>query len=262
MITGTYKFNVKRSPIDNRDFKVGAIYPDQVTLPVEWDYRKQMNPIRDQGQEGSCLAETVSAMKEWQELVDQGYKGYMSSQFVYNLRADYTEEGMVPRDGMKILNKIGIVHEDVYPYGKIEQLDASTLSPKILTLAAANRILGYAQIDTLDSLKKALFANGPCLITFPVYNPEVMEFWKPTSIGQESLGGHAVCVAGYLKDRFIIRNSWSNTWGDAGYTYFPFTEWGMHWEAWTAMDEHSNMNDLNKKIDSQKVCFWKKLFGK
>ena len=68
----------------------------------------------------------------------------MSPQFIYNLREDYAEEGMTPRNTMDILNKIGIVHEDVYPYGKIEHLDASTLSPVILSEAAKNKILGYA----------------------------------------------------------------------------------------------------------------------
>ena len=33
-------------------------------------------------------------------------------------------------------------------------------------------------------------------------------------------GGHAVCVVGYRADgRFIIRNSWGTTWGDAGFGY-------------------------------------------
>ena len=260
MITGKYKFNLKRSPVDHKDFLLGTIYPGAVDLPPIWDLRPQMQPIRDQGPEGSCSAETASEIKEWQEKVDQGYNGYMSPQFIYNLREDYNEEGMTPRNTMDILTKIGIVHEDIYPYGKIERLDASTLSPVILREAAKNRILGYARIETATDLKKALFANGPCYIAFPVYNPEVMEFWKAQEVGQEALGGHAVSVAGYLKDSFIIRNHWSTQWGDAGYTYFPFTEWGKQWEVWTAMDEKSNMNNLLNKVAAQKKCFLSKLF--
>ena len=89
-----------------------------------------------------------------------------------------------------------------------------------------------------------------------------MEFWKAQEVGQQALGGHAVCVAGYLKDSFIIRNHWSAQWGDAGYTYFPFIEWGMQWEVWTAMDEKSNMNNLINKVAAQKKCFLSKLFNK
>jgi len=32
-------------------------------------------------------------------------------------------------------------------------------------------------------------------------------------------GGHAVCIVGYTKDHFIIRNSWGPTWGDKGFGY-------------------------------------------
>ena len=31
-------------------------------------------------------------------------------------------------------------------------------------------------------------------------------------------GGHAVCIVGYTKDYFIVRNSWGN-WGDKGFAY-------------------------------------------
>ena len=85
MITGKYKFNLKRSPVDPRDFLLGTVYPGAVDLPLVWDLRPQMQPVRDQGQEGSCSAETASEIKEWQEKVDQGYNGYMSPQFIYNL---------------------------------------------------------------------------------------------------------------------------------------------------------------------------------
>ena len=32
-------------------------------------------------------------------------------------------------------------------------------------------------------------------------------------------GGHAVCLVGYTKDYFIVRNSWGTAWGDKGFAY-------------------------------------------
>jgi C1A family cysteine protease len=32
-------------------------------------------------------------------------------------------------------------------------------------------------------------------------------------------GGHAVCLVGYTKNYFIVRNSWSSQWGDNGFAY-------------------------------------------
>ena len=254
-----YSFNLEKSPVDPRDFMLEAIYPDSVTLPKTWDLRTQMRPIRDQGQQGTCSAQTSGAFKEWQEFVDVGFKEYMSPQFVYNLRENQATSGMTPRNTMDILYKIGIVPEKLYPYGTF-----TPISEELKAIAAKYRIQGYAQINTLDSLKKALFGNGPCYIAFPVYNPEVMEFWKPTSQGQQMLGGHAVCVAGYLEDKFIIRNSWSTGWGDQGYTYLPFIDWGMQWESWTAIDADSNPESLANKA-AEHTCtagFFRRVFGK
>jgi C1A family cysteine protease len=237
-----YKFNLEKSPTDPRDFMLESVYPEAVELPTKWDLRKDMRSVRDQGAQGTCSAQTASAFKEWQEYVDVGFKEWMSPQFVYNLRPNIPSEGMFPRDTMEILYKIGIVPEKDYPYGS-----NTHVTDELYKIAAKYKIEGYAAVNTVDSLKKALFMNGPCYIAFPVYNPQKMEFWKPDFTGQQMLGGHAVTVVGYLKDSFIIRNSWSSEWGDQGYTYYPFIQFGMHWEIWTAIDADSNPENLAKK---------------
>jgi hypothetical protein len=254
-----YKFDLQRSPIDARDFMLESIYPESVALPESWDLRKYMRPIRDQGNEGTCSAQTVAAMKEWQENSDISFNEYMSPWFVYQLRSNAGQAGMTPRDTMEILHKIGIVPEKDYSY-----LTTKPITEDLKLKAQNFRIQGYAQINTLESLKKALFANGPCYIAFPVYNPNRMDFWNPDYTGQQIQGGHAVGVAGYLKDRFIIRNSWSIQWGDAGYCYYPFAEFGMHWEIWTAIDADSNPQELQNKSDkySCSPALFRKLFGK
>jgi C1A family cysteine protease len=258
-ITNKYSFNLKKSPDDTRDFMLESIYPEPIKLPEVWDLRPQMRPIRDQGTQGTCSAQTVSAMKEWQENLDVKLNDYMSPQFIYNLRSNKSTDGMTPKDTMEILYKIGIVPEKIYPYNTSKNITESQLK-----LAESYKIQGYARINTVDSLKKALFANGPCYIAFPVYNPDNIEFWKPEFQGQQLIGGHAVCVAGYLKDKFIIRNSWSSSWGDNGYTYLPFTEWGMQWECWTAIDADSNSEKLkNKALQisyADNKSFFRKLF--
>ena len=255
-----YLFNLEKSPVDPKDFMLEAIYPDPVKLPIVWDLRPQMRPIRDQGRQGTCSAQTAAAMKEWQENADVQFKENMSPQFIYNLRANQGTGGMTPKDTMGILFKIGIVPEKSYPYNTFKKATAAQLKQ-----AKSYKIQGYAQINTVDALKKALFANGPCYIAFPVYNPESMEFWKPTNPKQQMQGGHAVCVAGYLKDKFIIRNSWSANWGDKGYTYLPFSDWGMQWEAWTTIDAETDPQKLKDKSVSTNRCtkgFFRNLFRK
>lgn len=254
-----YKFNLEKSPVDPRDFLLESIYPVKVSLPETWDLRKQMKNVRDQGTEGTCSAQAAAAIKEWQERADVNFEDYMSPWFVYQLRANKPSPGMFPRDTMKILNKIGIVPEKEYKY-----LTTNPITDDLTAKAEKFKIQGYAQINTLESLKQSLFANGPCYIAFPVYNPNKKEFWKPDFNGQSMLGGHAVTVVGYLKDRFIIRNSWSYEWGDYGHCYYPFADFGHHWEIWTAVDADSNPENLENKAKeySKNKCFLCNLFKK
>lgn len=277
---------VKKSPKDERDFLVGAIYSSPVVLPKTLDYRLDLAPIRNQGIQGSCSAQTAAAMKEWQEFNDIEFIGHMSPQFIYNLRENSDGYGMYPRDTMKILKNEGIVCENAYPYGTLTEI------PESLKLKAKKHVIsGYAKIRTADELKKALVGNGPCYMAFPVYNWGD-KFWEKSE-GAASLGGHAVTCVGYTEDAFIIRNSWGTDWGDKGYTYFPFVDYEILWEAWTTIDADSNpappeplpdpeptipdlekeakekeeadkkkkeLEDDLKKKANEKLTFWQKLF--
>jgi len=226
-----YQFNIKKSEHDHRDYTLESIYNINPNLPKIWDMRESLPKIKDQGSEGTCSAQTAACMKEWQEHVDVGLNEAMSPQFVYNLRQDKETSGMTPRNTMEILKNIGIVTEKEYPY-----LSFTPITSSLKTSASKFKIAGYAQIGTIESLKQALYTNGPCYLAFPVYNANNMEFWKQEFPSQPAQGGHAVACVGWNEDSFIIRNSWGTRWGDHGYTYYKFNQWGLHWEVWTSLD--------------------------
>lgn len=249
-----YKFNLRPSPYDHRDHVLDAIKVAHVRLPKEFNLRNQLQPVRDQGSQGTCSAQTASCMKEWQEKIDIGLNEYLSPQFVYNLRSN-EGEGMFPRDTMKILQKIGIVLEKEYPYNTRKRI-----TEQLKEAASRFKIKSYARVKTIDGLKKSLFINGPCYIAFPVYNPESYKFWRPHHANQQSIGGHAVVVVGWTKTAFIIRNSWGTNWGRGGYCYFPYSDWGMHWELWTAVDEKTYCEKMEKENKRRKGIL-SKIFG-
>ena len=115
-----------------------------------------------------------------------------------------------------------------------------------------HRIKQYARIHDLQKLKKALVENGVCLITFPVYSPQKVDFWNKSDGFTNHVGGHAVCVVGYTQDAFIIRNSWGKYWGENGYCYYKFSDWGKHWEVWTTVDDKSEVSIiLNKESTNE-----------
>ena len=98
----------------------------------------------------------------------------------------------------------------------------------------------------------------------PVYNYGET-FWK-AEFGDESQGGHAVTIVGYDKKGLILRNSWGYSWGDGGYGFFPYKDWGIQWEIWTTIDDQSSKVDSYKyeakKIDpTAKTCFLAKLWS-
>lgn len=244
--------NLKKSPTDERDYVAETIYSSEdVKLPEIYDMRTDMPEVRNQGSQGSCAGMTASSMKEWQEKKDVGYTDYMSPQFVYNNRENAGEEGMYSRDVMKILNKIGIVTEKDYPY-----LTFDPITKALKDKASKFRISGYASVSSIEGLKKALYKNGPCYLAVPVYNYGG-RMWKPKQ-GDKKLGGHAMTIVGWNKEGFIIRNSWGKSWNGTGYTVFPYSDWGLHWEVWTTIDAESSSPIVPPKPNKKK-SLWQRI---
>ena len=235
-----YICNLKKSLPDDRDYIFSS---NNLSIPKTLDMRSNLQHIRDQGDQGTCYAQSTACMKEWQEKQDNGFNEYFSPQFFYNNRSNKyddnnnNDEGMYGRDVMKLIKTIGICRENSYPYGKIE--DKSKISNSIYQEAKEYTIKSYYRINTMIDLKESLYRNGPCLIAFPVYNYE-KDFWIKTSDSHK--GGHAVVLVGYNKDGFIVRNSWGKKWGNQGYSIYEYKDWGCHWEIWTTIDIDNNID--------------------
>lgn len=288
--------NVKKSERDERDYileiLVGVNNLNKSSSIC--DYRNDLLEVRDQGSQGTCYAQSAACMKEWQEKKDYGLNEYLSPQFFYNNRNYWNDDkqdgndinednGMTGRDVMRILKDIGICKESEYPYFKIEK--ASEIPIEIYNSASKNKISSYARIYSIDGLKHSLKCNGPCLITFPVFNYG-NEMWIQNK-DEEMMGGHAMTVVGYndIEKHFIIRNSWGDNWNDKGHCYYKYNDWGSHWELWTTIDLQSSFEKLDEEIidssdsnkesidttdfsdnsdeDKQKTCWerFKKLFN-
>ena len=67
-----FKCNVSKSPEDSRDYEYLGSHNDN--MPDILDYRSQLKPVRNQGSQGTCYAQTAACVKEWQEKKDYGYE--------------------------------------------------------------------------------------------------------------------------------------------------------------------------------------------
>jgi C1A family cysteine protease len=249
-----YRLDIEKSPTDARDWSYGSKVglTAAPVLPESLDLRSGLPPVRNQGQEGACAAFSAASLREWQERKEYGATCYFSPQFVYWNRENLSQSGMYLRDVMNILRKKGICPEDLCAQGKVASPEQIT--PEAKSAAENFLIKGYAQVTSPTELKAALNTSGPCLIAMPVFQQGPI-FWKPTVLQKQVIGGHCVTVVGYdHKKGFLLRNSWGSMWGDDGYTWYPYEDWGSHWEIWSAVDEVTDTQKIKDFNLTRKAC--------
>jgi len=256
-----FKFGAIQSPADHRDFLYRAIFATE-KLPRKYSRRSEMGPVRDQGAYGSCVAFASAGVKAHQERRETGTNIVTSPLYIYKRCKEQdgipNQEGTYPRVAMKVLTDLGVCLEDIWPYSKMSWPTMPTAPANADEYAAAYKIRAYARIGTVDEVKQAIVKDGPVLAGILVCESFVNSkgglIPLPGENGRDNiLGGHAVCVTGYDDDMkngshtgyFEVRNSWGESWGDAGYGYIPydffngrFLDSGQpYWfESWSSVD--------------------------
>lgn len=206
------------------------------SLPSKLILTNTLGAVYDQGSMPICAAVVAATCKRWQEHTITNGASF-SPMFVYNLRSNAPAEGMHGRDVMQILVQKGCCRKSFYATNSRTLNQKNSISKLAYSDGLHFRLSNYAQIHTIEGLKTALHQYGPCYIAFPMYNSG-KEFWKPPKPGTPATSGHAVTVVGYddEKKAFKIRNSWSVLWNLGGYTWYPYAQFGAHWEIWSLVD--------------------------
>jgi len=190
--------------------------------------------VYDQGQLGSCTANSIAGALEFDQMKQKQQPFAPSRLFIYyNERAIEgtvsSDSGAQIRDGVKSVNQQGAPPETDWPY------DISKFADKPPQQAYDDgkqheAILYQRLTQTLPQLKGCLAAGYPFVFGFVVYqsfeSPAVAqtgEAQMPTA-GEQQVGGHAVLAVGYDEgqQRFIVRNSWGSGWGMAGHFTLPY----------------------------------------
>ncbi len=218
--------------------------PDQRDKYAKWsskqvlkdsvDLRENMPTVYDQGELGSCTANALAAAFEYDNIIQKLEKFTPSRLFVYyNERLVEghvgTDSGASLRDGMKVINSIGICPESDYPY----IIESFTIHPSLIAYKNANahKTLEYRKVEvTTESLMRALSLGLPVIFGFTVYESFESEevatrgVMPMPKLDEKILGGHAVLAVGYDSDNetIIVRNSWGSSWGIGGYFMMPY----------------------------------------
>ncbi|ETW06588.1 hypothetical protein H310_02806 [Aphanomyces invadans] len=184
---------------------------------VDWTTGKCVNPVRNQGQCGSCWAfSAVSAAESahcivTRELLD------LSEQQVTSCSTNGGSVGC--RGGWPFAaityTTQGMCLEKDYPYtsGKTSQTGTctNTCTKKKLKIGAAYQVAGEAALDTILNTQ-------PVSVLVEAGNSAWMNY-RSGVITQcpGSPSDHAVIAVGYDGTTYKIRNSWGTSWGEAGY---------------------------------------------
>jgi C1A family cysteine protease len=209
----------------------------------EVDLRSVMPAVWDQGQIGSCVWHAIPALLTHLHLDFMGSRlwGYYKTRVIEH--STKQDSGCQLRDAIKVLANLGFPPEAMWPYDiskfkKAPPRKANTAAKK--EIIKEYQRLGARTVDgksysaiVLEDMLDCLSQGLPLALGFTVYDSFESDAVARTGIvpmpspaDGNPLGGHAVAVVGYKKINgkpyFIVRNSWSEGWGDKGHFYMPF----------------------------------------
>lgn len=236
-----YKLGALPSPKDEKDYIVRAV-ANAATLPAYWDFRGVMQPVRNQGNEGTCVPHAVSSgvMGYFQQTKPHGspYQRTNGIRTLYQAareRGGLTSgEGCHVRDALEIARRDGINLETDCPYQPYTYPPEGSESWKH---KLENKIGSYASVElNVAAIKTALYYYGPLVAVIPVMDG----FWTPNIYGKVNKAGtnngyHAVTFVGWddKENSILVRNSWGVEWGLKGHCLLPFNDYPIT-EVWSA----------------------------
>lgn len=212
------------------------------------DLRKNFTEIKNQGQQGSCLAFTITSIFEYMMKMNDAQDYDLSEAFLYyNARnlddtgdvSTQTDTGSRFKPAMDSLTEYGIALEKfckyddgVYDRRPTEEAYADAATRKLIKALNVER--------SVDAIKSALAEGYPVAASFTLcssFYPSKGYISMPTEAEIESAltedpkdedsgkhTRHAMAIVGFSDqlNMFLVRNSWGKDWGDNGYCYIPY----------------------------------------
>lgn len=206
------------------------------TIVSHTDLRKQMPPVYDQGQVGSCTGNGIAAILDYARRKANARRSwiYPSRLFIYFCERDIEgttneDAGAMIRTGIDVITDLGAARERRWPY--IERNWSVRPPAKAYSDAGDYQVLHGYKVENTDgrSIRLALSNGYPVVFGAYLYSGiDRVSIWKTTldmpSKGERPLGGHCMVIVGHddQSQLYTVRNSWGVRWADNGHFYIPY----------------------------------------
>jgi len=193
---------------------------------IDWTTKGVVNPVRDQGQCGSCWAFATTANAESVWAISTGKLLDLSEEYLVDCATGVGYfnmgcNGGQPDSALKYMINNGQCSEVSYPYTSGV---TKTAGPCQKCTSADVKFSSCADVTPKDQVAlKGALAIGPVVIAIEA-DTRYFQSYSSGILDSASCGttlDHAVEIVGYGSenglDYWKVRNSWSSSWGENGY---------------------------------------------
>lgn len=242
------------NPEDIRDYQIAEVQPKVVSLPNVCLLQNKMTSVQRQNW-GTCTSHMADGIAEFHNTKEYGKPIKLSQKFIYyntkKISGLWHMQGDYLRNALKSVCTYGAPLEKDYPdIQKDSWEDYIKDEPSLEVYKKAEEFKGKTFWNVGKKLEQfnQTFYQQQCPIGFGMmwyqgYKGIKPDGKLPLPTGKTA-GGHAIIYVGWEQERFWIRNSWGDNWGNGGYCYIPFNEFEKH-NIWNA----SVMLDIQKPKD-------------
>lgn len=216
-----YKTGFKKPKLGLAEGASFAVPEEKFLMPRSFDWRKIADvPVQNQGSCGSCWSFSTIASIDYAYAI-YGNAEKFSEQELVDCAPYYGCQGGFFAGDWVLKN--GVATEKDYPYKAVDQKCKSSASINV------GKIISWANIGqpnrkpSVKELKQAILQYGPIAVdvaatsSWDYYNGGVKK-----NCGGKGIN-HMVNIVGWDgKGNWIMRNSWSEKWGDKGYALMPY----------------------------------------